>query len=276
MAPQGISRGIVEQIERIWGEDPARSALAIRRRYNELTGHRNLVGKRKVQQIVAEVKKRTEGRKAFDRVEWKPWENDIGTPEDTNYLLQVDAWFLMNLGRHLCVHEAKWARRLRAILADLDPRMQIMFIVEYGVREAVAINLQIHPAPTGDLDGLLAFKPWLPDNRGPYENCLTHNHIPPPLMYNAPGIAEFLLSSSEAAERRAKWRLEDENLEPWQKWASAELTADPWESALTWLGLEVDPPVSPRKILSQYPFLIWMLYQVVILPLSQFASEDNS
>jgi hypothetical protein len=75
----------------------------------------------------------------------------------------------VGVGLHL--HEANWARRLRVPLAGLHPFAQYRMIFSYSVREQICYYLQQDLWRwTPDLDGFLAYKPWLPGER----NCLAY------------------------------------------------------------------------------------------------------
>ena len=102
---------------------------------------------------------------------------------------------MIRLQRHLYEHEAAWGRRLRMLLRDSNPEMQLLFVHEYGLREQVAVNTQSYPPFTGDLDGLLAIKPWLRERVEAvelYDNLLRRELIPPPRFYKAHESPETL------------------------------------------------------------------------------------
>lgn len=152
-----LEQDIVDEVEKTWAEHPVRSAAEVHRllEKNFWPGY---VGIRKVQEIIRLMKGRGAGR--FEPTEWHPWMNPRETPEDADYLLELDRLNWANCRRHLFEHEAEWARRLRVVLGELELGGQWFLISEYGEREHLARNRQREAFSTADLDGLLTYKPW--------------------------------------------------------------------------------------------------------------------
>lgn len=179
MPPTRIADEVVTEIKNIWAEIPEKlSALAVWREYDRRTGHRKLIGKRKVQQIVAEARKNARTDEAFPVVEWQPWTNEEQSPELIDHLLQLDAACVATYRRHLYQHEARGACRLRVALSGLSPRGQLAIIREYARRESLAFYLRSDRPYTADLDGLVAYKPWLPQNYAIYHYAAITGNIP--------------------------------------------------------------------------------------------------
>lgn len=147
------------------------SATQLRNRYKDYfraryRHNKNYVGKTKFIEIFNErEKRRTE---PFPWIEWKPWATPEESAEDRAFLLQMNAVKLAETGGVLTpiTPEAEWARRLRVALDGLNPFGQFNVVVLYSFREYVAKSQGIS-ADTSDLDSLIAYKPWLPDNRIP-------------------------------------------------------------------------------------------------------------
>ena len=180
MARPKISGQVVAQVRTLWAEDPKQSAARVHRRYHRLPGG-GVVGLRRVQQVIAEAKDISRGRQ-FPLAEWGPWANAAETPEDTSQLLQLDLVCLKERGRHLYQHEAKWGQRLRVALVDLSPSHQLSVATIYAVRESVAFILD-ESAYTADLDGLVAYRPWLPENQQAYGHAVDLGIVPPMMTY---------------------------------------------------------------------------------------------
>ena len=162
---------------------------------------------------------------------------------------------MIRLQRHLYEHEAAWGRRLRMLLRDSNPEMQLLFVHEYGLREQVAVNTQSYPPFTGDLDGLLAIKPWLRERVEAvelYDNLLRRELIPPPRFYKAHESPETLemFQELERIARPLIARLRQSDTWPW---------------ILQRLGLQLDPPISLYRVLSHYPYLAWMVHKLLVV-----------
>lgn len=173
-----IDNTVVKTVEDMWSKDPSQSAAQVSRSVRQKLGI-GVISPRKVQQIIADVKARGGGR-PLKRVEWRPWDNESETPEDIAHLLKLDAISLANRGHHLYVHEAKWGSRLRVALEGLSPWQQYLFIRAYSGSEEAAFFLQ-KPIDTWGLDSIVAYKPWLSENRQAYEYAVNSGNIPVPL-----------------------------------------------------------------------------------------------
>ena len=145
---------VVEAVKNQWGLDPKQRAKEVRAEVEKL-GHR--VSIRKVQEIVAELKRRGAGPLGVQF--WRPWEDSTETPAETVDLIDISLKWKVWRQRELRLHEAKWWRRLRHALPPTPPIYLAMLTVLYAEREMVASNLN-EPAVTDDLDPLLFFIPW--------------------------------------------------------------------------------------------------------------------
>ena len=172
-----IPDNVVNMIQSIWAADTSHSAIDV---FNEFQRYNRgqKIGKRKVQLIVNQLKKDYRPRK-YPLAEWRPWRNEIESPEDTAYLLVLDAVKTVYSGRHLYQHEAKWGRRIRCALDGLNLSLQRCFVDEYGRREVAQFVLKRDHAYTSDLDGILAFQPWIAGHQRAYEEALEAGIIDP-------------------------------------------------------------------------------------------------
>ena len=187
MARPRIPNNVISLVESMWGADPSQNATAV---FREIEYHhrRKMIGLRKVQQIVANLK-RNHGRRTFPLVEWRPWNNEIESPEDTAYLLVLDAVKTVYSGRHLYQHEAKWGRRIRCALDGLNLSLQRCFVDEYGRREVAQFVLKWDRAYTNDLDGLLAYQPWKTGHKHAYKEAVEAGNVDSPI---GPGWEAFV------------------------------------------------------------------------------------
>jgi len=178
MARPRTPQPVVEAIKAIWAEDPKNlSARQVYNLYRQQKGHEK-ISERKVQQIVAESKKNARVDEPFPLVGWQPWEDKTESAEGVDHLLRLDAACVVTYQRHLYKHEADWGRRLRVALIGLSIRGQLAIICEYADREEVAFLLNVDLSYTADLDGLVAYKPWLSENRAVYYYAVTTGTIP--------------------------------------------------------------------------------------------------
>ena len=176
--PAKLQEGIVKQVRWVWGEHPDWTGIKIYKEVNGLYSGPERIGVRKVQDIIAEVKKPTEGTfKPFQLVEWDPWDPKQKNPETSAFLLTLDAVCQAVQDRHLHDHEAKWGKRLRVALQGIAPYDQLCFVSLYAQRQVVAFHLK-EPEITADLDAILAYKPWLPENAHAY-GMATWAHLAP-------------------------------------------------------------------------------------------------
>lgn len=152
-----LDTDIQRAVEDKWGEDPAMTAAEVHRRLED--GHwKGYVSIRKVQDIVRDLKAKGAGR--FEPVVWQPWSDHSSGAEDCAFLLKMRQVSLSLFDEVLWEHQAKWAKRLRVILEGLNPFLQLCFIREYAIREALGIRL-IRDIITEDLDYIVAYQPWL-------------------------------------------------------------------------------------------------------------------
>ena len=163
---------VVRVVKNTWGQHPELSAARVHAIVNKRLGP-DSVSVRKVQQIVAELAKRT----TFESTPWNPWSRDYWdhdgyTSEDVDHLLEVQRTSQRLANRVLTEHEAAWARRIRVSTKDLKQDARMLLIWEYAYREEIALSLN-RPIWTEDLDALLASKPWVTGDRDAYIRDVT-------------------------------------------------------------------------------------------------------
>jgi hypothetical protein len=113
---------------------------------------------------------------------WQPWLNTMESPENTAFLLRLNAAKRSIYGGLLLQGEADWGYRLRPAIQGLPTYHQYRLVAMYAGREFTRKYLSREQAYTGDLDGLIAYQAWLPENREPYELAVTLRLIPFPLF----------------------------------------------------------------------------------------------
>jgi len=192
MAPPRIPKDVITLIESVWAENPDQTATNI---FNEFRRHHptQKIGIRKTQSIIAELKKEY-GHRAYPFAIWRPWRDEHESSEDTAYLLALDAATMADSGRHLWQHEARWGRRIRSALDGLNPSQRSAFVAEYARREQTQFVLRRDHAYTSDLDGILAYRPWIAGHRPAYEAALDAGAIGPSLR---PGWQDFVRGLGE-------------------------------------------------------------------------------
>ena len=177
MSRPRIPDNVGNTIELIWAADPNHSAIDVFNEFHRY--HREQkISIRKVQQIVTELKKNYRPRN-YSPVEWRPWKNESESSEDTAYLLVLDVVKMTCFGRHLYQHEARWGRRIRHALDGLDPLQQSAFVTEYARRERAQFILKRDHAYTSDLDGILAYQPWVAGHQHVYKAAVEAGLIEP-------------------------------------------------------------------------------------------------
>ena len=117
----------------------------------------------------------------FKTSECALWENADESPEDRAHLLRLDAVCRVIRNRSLQQHEANWGRRLRLTTKGLSPYDQFCFVNLYSQREMLAHYRKEPEIYTADLDGVLAYRPWLPENLWGYAMAVGMGIIPIPM-----------------------------------------------------------------------------------------------
>lgn len=139
----------------------------------------------------------SEGLPVFN--EWKPWSDEEENSEDRAFLLRLHAIKFAETNSWLLQHEADWGRKLRAALEGLQPYAQWRLVDMYAKRQ---VNAQFfgHELPfTADLDGLLAYKPWVADYRKAYGLAVASGIYPAPML-NPPAYVEAIAHPWESVE----------------------------------------------------------------------------
>jgi hypothetical protein len=112
------------------------------------------------ERIIRRIKKSNAGLAEFDDNDWQPWSDTSDTTDFSLYLLRFDLISRHMFGRSITVIQARWLMRIAPHMDSVDEFVVLVLAREYGAREKAAA-LQGREIPrTGDLDKLLAVRPW--------------------------------------------------------------------------------------------------------------------
>ena len=211
-----IADEVIQAIADHWAKGPNKSAGTVRAEYKRGQGGREVPSLRKFQQIIAEAKEGAADR-VYSLVEWVPWQDESESPDDAAHLLKLDAISMAATGRHLYQHEARWGRRLRTALDGLTPWQQYTITSLYAGREVAAHYLGHPRAATGDLDGILAYRPWLPENEDAYNGAIIGGAVHHPAWLSPHDTQEHVealkqvqseeIDSWEYGRRTSYWKI---------------------------------------------------------------------
>ena len=113
---------------------------------------------------------------------WQPWVDPEENSEDRAFLLRLNAIRLAERGSGLLEHEAVWGRKLRVALEGLPPYSQYRLVEMYAGRESTAKFFGRDNPFTADLDGLVAYRPWLAEYRQAYGLAVASGMVTYPLF----------------------------------------------------------------------------------------------
>jgi hypothetical protein len=95
--------------------------------------------------------------------------------------MRLDAAKRATEGVGLSHREAGWGRRLSVALEGLDAYRQYRVIAMYARRQYTAERLGREHPYTADLDAIVSYRAWVPDNQEPYECAVATGIAPAPL-----------------------------------------------------------------------------------------------
>lgn len=186
---------IEKKVADYWSVEKSKGSTASVRKLHERYSRKNVkeISLSKFNQIVRGLDKNAPPE-SFPRSEWKPWVDQQLTSEDSAFLLRLNAISLAEEGRNLLIQAAEWARRLRVALEGLHPYGQYKVVETYLLRQMHAYYLGHDEAYTADLDGLLAYKPWLPENQLAYGLAVASGSVPFPFIDPSASHSDSFLS----------------------------------------------------------------------------------
>ena len=170
-------------VHTLWLTNQEKSGAQIHRTF-ELDHGTGIISKRKVQQLITNVFKRssTGGTiETFPLVTWEPWADKRTSSAAQAFLLRLDAVNFANYGRRLYQVEAKWGERLRVSLEGLSVHDQLQIARLYAAREVSGYYFETEPL-TDDLDAMCAYRPWCTDNKDAYACAIICGLVPMPVL----------------------------------------------------------------------------------------------
>lgn len=188
MPRPAINPDVVARIQEAAVENPGWSGPRV---YQWASDHvRGCPSKRKVQQIVSDVRRRIPDEPPPDDmplVAWGPgWPTD--DPEAIAFLFRSWGSSLRNLTEervrepvtaHFTIRQARWLLRLRGLFEgpdDPNDFVLYMYAIAYAIRESVAERLGMPPY-FGDLDWAMTLRPWHSDERWTLGEKLGLSHV---------------------------------------------------------------------------------------------------
>ncbi|PKB65649.1 MAG: hypothetical protein BZY82_07890, partial [SAR202 cluster bacterium Io17-Chloro-G3] len=146
----------------------------------------DIVGIRKVQMVIKDLKERRGNDNQETVQPWRPWQLDTETPEQTDYLLELRRQGeIVGVGR-LSTSQAEWAKKIRISLRNIAfPMVPYLVSHIYDVRQKISVSIA-RPETffTDDLDQYLAYKPWLSNSRRKiYDEGLRSGNIKYPIVF---------------------------------------------------------------------------------------------
>ena len=127
----------------------------------------NVVGLRKTQQVIADLKNRRANEVSNVAKPWQPWQSDSETAEEIDYLLELKRCGEIAGAGQLSITQAEWAKRIRVSMKEMS-QVMVPFVVSalYAGRQEFSIRTgRPEVFYTEDLDQYLAYKPWVSTSR---------------------------------------------------------------------------------------------------------------
>ena len=215
----------VNHLRDTWVANPDASRAKVHEKFERRYG-KGIIGVRKAQQLIPTFSQSPSGEPIppFEYVEWEPWRNKQRSPETSAFLLTMGAVCMAVQKRRLHDHEAKWAMRLRVALEGLMPYDQFCFVSLYAMRTVGAYYSEPECPFTADLDAILAYKPWLPENAHAYGVLACTSLVPKPQRGSRAELSDedagVNLLTGKAWETlrvdlRPPWYMDPEDLKPY-------------------------------------------------------------
>jgi len=162
---QALDPQTVSLIEELWVRMKEPAAAEVHREILKKKG--DIVSVRKVQQVIADLKKRRGDEVSDFAKPWEPWQSDSETAEEIDYLLELRRSGEIAGSGPLSITQAEWAKRIRVSMKEMShPMVPFLVSALYAGRQEFSI-LTGRPEVfyTEDLDQYLAYKPWVSTSR---------------------------------------------------------------------------------------------------------------
>lgn len=171
-------------IEKTWVSMKEPSAAEVHKKIRQDKG--DVVGLRKVQMVIADLKERRANDVPDHQLRWRPWQLETETPEETDYLLELRRQGETVGAGTFSVTQAEWAKRIRVSLKEMHILM-VPYLVSaiYDGRQNFS-NLIARPETffTDDMDQYLAYKPWVSSSRrNTYDQALKNGKVKYPIPF---------------------------------------------------------------------------------------------
>ena len=126
-----------------------------------------VVAVRTVQKVIADLKNRRADEVSNVAKPWQPWQSDLETADEIDYLLELRRCGEIAGAGPLSITQAEWAKRIRVSMKEMThPMVPFLVSALYAGRQDFSI-LTARPEAfyTDDLDQYLAYKPWVSTSR---------------------------------------------------------------------------------------------------------------
>ena len=167
--PAKLSEKFKDEVEYLCSRDPHMTGVGIHRQMEKRHTGKAPLSLRMVQEIRKEFLATTSSGAFRPSKPWSPWVRTGVSSIDMAFLIHMDAVSHTVYRRNLTIDEAEWCRRLSGLLEGLCPFLQLEFCQEYSTRKRMS-DIKGVPLYSGDLDGVLAYRPWITDNQEAYRD----------------------------------------------------------------------------------------------------------
>jgi len=167
---QALDPQTVSLIEELWVQvkKPAAKKPTAAEVHREILRKKgDIVSVRKVQQVIADLKKRRGNEVSNVTKPWQPWQSDSETADEIDYLLELRRLGEIADAGQLSIIQAEWAKRIRMSMKEMS-QVVVPFVVSalYAGRQELSIRTgRPEVFYTEDLDQYLAYKPWVSTSR---------------------------------------------------------------------------------------------------------------
>ena len=179
--PAKLSETFKDEVEYLCSRDPHMTGVGIHRQMEKRHTGKAPLSLRMVQEIRKEFLATTSSGAFRPSKPWSPWVRTGVSSIDMAFLIHMDAVSHTVYRRNLTIDEAEWCRRLSGLLEGLCPFLQLEFCQEYSTRKRMS-DIKGVPLYLGDLDGVLAYRPWITDNQEAYRDAVFNMLIPGPIF----------------------------------------------------------------------------------------------
>ena len=153
--PKLLSSQVIEELKQLWSSNPQLTGKEIHLKLASQFGD-SAISLRKVQQLISAAK-RNNSWSEFQQ--WFPWKNPSETPEDTFFLMELQAARMRYGAENFKCHEAMWALRLRPMRHSSRDWAFLVVLELYIERHELNERWPEYGRKTEDLDAILISNP---------------------------------------------------------------------------------------------------------------------